>query len=271
MVKRLQSRLYSHLRLPQPLEHTRILNRSLVVRRGTVRERPDYDDAWLFACAANAISIMDVGSNIGQAAVLMLSTGHVQAITLIEANPEALIVASENVLRNFAAIDIHLVCAFAGSLEGEVVQFWTVGTGAAGSIDPNHAKTAKKRGLSYSVPAVTLDSVAAKNIPDLIKIDVEGAEIEVLKGSKEIAAQKHTRFFVEMHSKGDMRENAEEVLAWCTSNEYRAWYMATHTELTEPAQISHRNRCHLLLQPKERAYPEWLRGIAQGSPMQNIG
>lgn len=270
-LKRLQSRVRTILGLPQALERTQILNRPLIVRSGAVREKPDYDDAWLFACAQHTQRIIDVRSNIGQAAILMLSTGHTQAITLVEANYKALVVAAENVLRNFPTLHVQLVCAFAGELDGGAIQFWTVGTGAAGSADPEHAKTAKRRGISYSIPTITLDKVAEKEVPDLVKIDVEGAEVEVLKGSREIAAQKRTRFFVEMHRKGDMSRNAKEILEWCVSNGYRAWYMAKHIELTDPAQISHRGRCHLLLQPMEWAYPEWLRGIAQGSPIQEIG
>ncbi len=164
----------------------------------------------------------------------MLSAGHANVLIMVEANPEALIVASENVIRNFSSLSIHIICAFAGSSDGETVQFWTVGTGAAGSINPEHAKTAKKRNSSFFIPMITLDKVVlGRNaIPDLVKIDVEGAEAEVLKGCKGIAGQQQTRFFVEMHSNGDMRKNAETVLEWCVVNKYRAWYMAKHVELT---------------------------------------
>lgn len=270
LLRRVISRARGVLGLPQPLEPAQILDRALIVRRGTVRSTPDYDDAWLFACAQHARNVVDVGSNIGQAAVLMLAAGYADTIVLVEANPQALIIASENVIRNFASLSVHLVCAFAGGSDGETVQFWTVGTGAAGSINPEHAKTAKKRNSSYSIPMITLDKiVVGRNMtPDLVKIDVEGAESDVLKGCKGIMGQQQTRFFVEMHSNGDMRKNAETVLAWCIDNNYRAWYMAKHVELTSPEQISHRGRCHLLLQPRKWAYPEWLQGIEQGSAIQ---
>ena len=53
------------------------------------------------------------------------------------------------------------------------------------------------------VPTTTIDEFCARQgiLPDLIKIDVEGAELAVLKGARETirAAGKHLALFVEMH------------------------------------------------------------------------
>lgn len=46
-----------------------------------------------------------------------------------------------------------------------------------------------------------------------------------------------------------------------------AWYCANKEELTDPEQIAHRGRCHLLLQPGAWEYPDWLRNISQSAPL----
>jgi FkbM family methyltransferase len=50
---------------------------------------------------------------------------------------------------------------------------------------------------------VTLDSFVAKNgcIPGLIKIDVEGAEINVLRGAKSVLREYHPEIIISVHPK----------------------------------------------------------------------
>jgi hypothetical protein len=50
---------------------------------------------------------------------------------------------------------------------------------------------------------ITLDSFVAKNgcIPGLIKIDVEGAEINVLRGAKSVLSEYHPEIIISVHPK----------------------------------------------------------------------
>lgn len=53
------------------------------------------------------------------------------------------------------------------------------------------------------------DYIATTDLhPDLIKIDVEGAEVDVVKGASELIARKATRFIIEV-----VRETADEVIS----------------------------------------------------------
>lgn len=54
---------------------------------------------------------------------------------------------------------------------------------------------------------------------------------------------------------------------WCAEVGYGAWYLKEHVRLTQPEPIAHRGRCHLLVQPSDWEYPEWLRSIPQGAPV----
>ncbi|MDQ3819688.1 MAG: FkbM family methyltransferase, partial [Acidobacteriota bacterium] len=152
------------------------------------------------------------------------------------------------------------------------VKFWTVGTGAAGSLYKSHARSAAKSNSFMEVPTVTIDSLCDLYgiIPDLVKIDVEGAEQQVLHGSRKCALQAKSRFLVEMHSNPDipMAKNAAGVLEWCRAVGYLAWYLKEATCCENPQQVEHRGRCHLLLQPSGWEYPVWLRGIKQSADLE---
>ena len=129
-------------------------------------------------------------------------------------------------------------------------------------------------GKARRVPTVSLDALADRYsvVPDFIKIDVEGAEVLVLRGSTNIAAAQQTRFLVEMHSPPElgMLQNAEQVLSWCDQTGYAAWYLAEAERLETAGAIQHRGRCHLLLQPEDWPYPSWLEAIKQSSPLESV-
>ena len=136
-----------------------------------------------------------------------------------------------------------------------------------------HAETAAAAGQSIRVKTLTVDYLVKKVnwLPEFIKVDVEGAEALVLRGSKKTAAQKKTVFMVEIHSPPElpMLKNAELILEWVDQVGYSAWYMKDAVILSQPEQIAQRGKCHLLLMPKGNAYPEALSKIPQRAPLPN--
>jgi len=244
---------------------------NIVVYPGTIRSRPDYDDAWFYELARESQVIYDVGANVGFNAILAMLASPEAKVLLIEPNPAALSIAAMNMIYNGWAHRVRFVCAFAGASDGEKLRFWTVGAGAAGSLFPSHAHTAFRKGFSFMVETVTLDTLALQFglVPDLVKIDVEGAESLVLEGSKRLAKENGPQFLVEMHHQEElpMLENARRILQWCQEVGYRAYYLKEHVVLENPDQIAHRGRCHLLLLPEGQAYPNGLREIPQGAPV----
>lgn len=251
-----------------------ILNKSFFLAKGTFRDVADYDDAWLLALAHEARNVYDVGCNIGQASLLLLWPGKVENLVLVDPNPSALSVCAENLIFNGLSYKARFVCAFASSEAGKMVDFFTVGTGSAGSMFQNHAVTAKNVGSSFKVPTTSLDSLYFQYgvLPDLVKIDVEGAESLVLNGAQKIATQHKTRFLVEMHSIPElpMEDNAMRVMEWCESTGYRPWYLKEKVILEEPRQIAGRGRCHLLLLPTGTSFPIYLKSLEQGDPLEKV-
>lgn len=229
----------------------------------------DYDDAWIFACAKHAKIAFDVGANVGQSALLMLTCANLEEVVLVEANQRALATAADNLIRNGLSPRARFVAAFASDAPDATIDLWTVGTGAAGSMYRGHAVSAASAGTVQQVRTTTLDELARRYrvCPDLVKIDVEGAEASVLAGSTHLVEQRKTRFLVEVHALPElsMARNTALILEWAARAGYAVWYLANGTKLESPEVVQHRGRCHVLLQPTDWAYPDWLVGIAQSA------
>lgn len=131
--------LRERIGLGLPFERIQVLGRQLNLRAGTLRKEPDYDDAWFLLCLQHAKVVFDVGANVGQGAVFECLLDNITDVVLVEANPKALAIASENLITNFLGEKVRFVCAYAGSENETSVRFWTVGSGAAGSSYPGHA------------------------------------------------------------------------------------------------------------------------------------
>lgn len=254
-------------------EQKTLFGKDLRVRRGTIPTVSDYDDAWFAFLAADAQTVFDVGCNIGFMTMVSLASNSDSTIVAVDANPLAVAAAAESVVRNGFGLRVSFASAFVGSSVDEAVEFFTVGTGEAGSRDSTHAKTAGRRNRSLLVQSTTIDALmgATGLVPDLIKIDIEGAEIDALKGAT-AAASEGSLFFVEMHSSPmlSMHENGAGVLRWCDENGYAAYYLAEHARIQAPDVLADRGRCHLLLMPAEAGYPAGLKQISQGDSIDSL-
>lgn len=213
---------------------------------------------------------VDVGCNVGffsLASCILRPTSNVLAI---DGNPECAAVTAANLVRNGFGERARAISAFVSDSQGDV-KFQAVGTGAAGSAVAGLSPTAEWLGETITVRTQTLDTIIERTgiSPDLIKVDVEGAEREVLSGATRTVEEHHPRFMVEMHSGGalTMEKNVADVLAWCENHGYDAWYLKDAERLTSPAPVAQRGRCHLLLQRTGEPYPSVLEGIEQGAPI----
>ncbi|MEZ5330159.1 MAG: FkbM family methyltransferase [Verrucomicrobiales bacterium] len=254
------------------VEEVTLADRRVFATDGTCRPDPDYDDAWYFALAARHSTIMDVGANRGFTALLALLAGNAdnKRLLLVDANSEALGVACQNVCRNGFGKNVSYQQGLVSDVTGKQVNFFTVGPGDAGSVYASHAKTAANKQKSTVMTTTTIDALAELHgiQPDLVKIDVEGAELDVLKGATNVAKSR-APFFIEMHDLQErkMVESAQAVIDWCTANGRTAYYMKQHEPLTDPQTIAHRGRCHLLIIRSDQEYPAYLKPIAQGAPI----
>lgn len=105
--------------------------------------------------------------------------------------------------------------------------------------------------------------------PDLVKIDVEGAETLVMEGAKTLTKETNCTFFIEMHNVKDlgMVKATEMMIAWSKKMDYKVWYLKTGEELISGDAVKSRGKCHLLLLPSEKPYFSYLKGIEQSAPL----
>lgn len=249
----------------------KLLGETLTVIDGTIRKKVDYDDAWFYALAMHCNVFFDIGANIGYTSLIASLTNKVSRIILVDPNPSALNFAFRNLLYNNRVSNCNFFPAFVSHSVGEEVKFFTMGVGAAGSLYPSHAQTASMVNNYFFVKTTTIDYLTEYYSidPDLVKVDVEGAEYDALNGATSLAKKRQTKFLVEMHKLDElsMHANANNVLTWCREVGYEAWYLAKHTKLNNGAEIAHRGKCHLLLQPSDWEFPEFLMKIRQGAAL----
>lgn len=128
---------------------------------------------------------IDVGANVGFFSIHLAKQPGSQKVLAIEPNPRAFEYLQRNLEQNNVADKIEIVrCAAASkSEELELVSF--EGREEYSSISSNiHPSVQGLEPTRYKVQADPLDSILEGRglTPGLIKIDAEGAELEVLKG-----------------------------------------------------------------------------------------
>ncbi|MEO6654763.1 MAG: FkbM family methyltransferase [Pyrinomonadaceae bacterium] len=145
-------------------------------------------------------TFFDLGANVGYYSILASRLvgrgGHVAAF--------------EPVVRNLSFLQRHIelndaenvqVLPFAVSSEAGILSFSTGSNSGMGSLDFDGGNG------KMLVPTVTLDEIAErlKLTPDVLKIDVEGAEVEVFRGATRILNTARPTIFLSTHST-DLRE-----------------------------------------------------------------
>lgn len=182
------------LPLQIPVVEGKLAGFNLKTVKGTLRNVPDQDDAWLFYLMGRFDSIFDIGANIGQSALCAKIQGKNKRLLLADPNPEALSIAAKNLILNGFASRCDFITAFVSDKPDETILFYTIGPGAAGCMFKGHAETAAALGQSMKVPTTTIDVLVETMgwTPDFVKIDVEGAEAKVLQGAVALAKQQQT-------------------------------------------------------------------------------
>lgn len=245
----------------------------LKLLKKSIRLKEDHDDAWWFYLAKHHNIIYDIGCNVGYMSMLALIQKPNRKMLLVDPNPKALSKAAIHLITNGLEGHVQFLSAFVSDVYNETVPFYAIDSGAAGSMYASHAQTAASMGAVTEVKTVTLDFLYQEyNFkPDLVKIDVEGAETLVMQSAKILAKECQCTFFIEMHNLKDlgMEAAAQIMLDWCDLMNYQAWYLADGEILHDAQKIADRGKCHLLLLPKNKSYPEYLRGVKQSSKLPN--
>lgn len=145
--------------------------------------------------------LFDIGANVGYYTIL--------GARLV--GPQGKVVAVEPVIRNLAYLHRHIVLNKANNVSivsaacSDAVSLATFSLGqnyAMGYLENSHGERTATQKELLLVPAVTVDAIVQQLgiSPDVIKVDVEGAELLVLTGAQTTLRKTKPRIFLSTHS-----------------------------------------------------------------------
>ena len=194
--------------------------------------------------------VVDVGASLGQSPCFLNERFSNLSITCIEPD----VIRYRELQRRCAAWTsegkntMSAIHAAACAHEG-VVDFYSTSSNVSGSIvdsdfelrfleihemtargEPGRTAPPSPQVTTVSVPAITLDSLCGGAAPQLVKIDVEGAEYDVIRGSTHLLEQGITQFLIEL----DKRSHNLAMLQAFERHGYRAIRFFNHTLFFHP-------------------------------------
>jgi FkbM family methyltransferase len=175
-------------------------NLSWVLSGGASCEEGERENfIWLVKAGAFR-SFLDVGANIGLYGFIFASIVNDATVTMIEPDDSNARLIRKTI--HASKVRLTLVEA-AASDESRSMTFYKDGlTGSTGSLvrsgDDSYIATYHHQApLAMSIRAVTLDELCPVDSPDFIKIDVEGAELKVLRGAQALISRFHPALMFE--------------------------------------------------------------------------
>lgn len=154
---------------------------------------------WLKQRTVPGSIILDVGAQFGLYS--MLAARHIGAngrIFAFEPSPDTVAVLGRHLKNNRMSDRVEIVQAAVGPEEGEVT-FYMAGTHPSNTLAPTTVDPVKL--TPVKVKAITVDGFCRQRQlkPTILKIDVEGWELQVLRGATEVVQDPGLTICVEMH------------------------------------------------------------------------
>lgn len=151
-------------------------------------------------------TVFDVGSHVGIFALGAAATaGPRGRVLAFEPAAETLDVLRRHVRLNGFEDRVEVVAGVASDVTGEI-SFYVHGSSMANSMSPKNAddlnpEVHDRPATRITVPSHRLDDVCLERgiSPRVMKIDVEGAELAVLRGARDILARGECAVFLEVH------------------------------------------------------------------------
>ncbi len=184
----------------------------------------------------DAHCFVDIGANLGYytcIALQLMSSGQVHAFEMDNRNFSLL---QANVALNKTDTDVHLYNQAVSDTEQVLSYFRNSQSSVALSLKSTSASRGAEK---IDVDSVRLDSVFTGEgvLPDLVKIDVEGAELDVLRGMRRLLETVH-KLYIEIHPKRlqTTGQSAQDVLQLLA--EYFVLFVVTDPRRGRASELS---------------------------------
>jgi len=229
------------------------------------RTAGDRDYAVLQTLARGKRCILDVGANVGLTSLVMSATMAADGlIYAFEASEQGCYLIRDHIALNGLNGRVQVINALITERSGHTIDFYGDAASGSASIIPGYL--AHNRPLQKATLALD-DFINGMDIaPELIKIDIEGAELKALAGLTRTLQTIRPLVFVELHAWGDVTVSgtAAGVLELLQPLDYDMVYLRTKEIVTDPAILADRGRCHVVLCPRESSFGEQLATLDTG-------
>lgn len=153
---------------------------------------------------------VDIGSNVGNHSIYVAKFLHPNEVVVVEPNPVAYNVLLSNLYLNRIEhlFDLNWIGCGISETEGDSfgMAFRMANVGGGRMVEGEG-----------NIPAVPADVVIGDRTPAMIKIDVEGMEMQVLRSLKKTIARCAPRIFIEVD-----QQNNQDFAAWVAANGYQS-------------------------------------------------
>jgi FkbM family methyltransferase len=169
------------------------------------RDMQDSPKWWALLGELEGDLLFDIGANVGQAAWHM--GPHFGSVVSLEPCKESfLILAAE------CDLNVHPVNKAASNVDGFIMLNESSNSIRDGSLTTGSGRLTWGPNVGMrGVPAVTLNTLVRDyGMPEVVKIDVEGHELQVLEGASDLFG--HSNFYIEMHA-AEYEVRARDLLA----------------------------------------------------------
>lgn len=158
----------------------------------------DPEPVWAALQRAEGLLAYDVGTNIGQSTRVLAK--RFAKVVAFEPCVESYEILAKEMARDLQDDRVLALCLAVSSKDGELElqeAERSVGTGQLVSHEGLHWGPLVG---SRTVPARTLDSLVLEHgVPDFVKIDTEGHEVQVVEGGTALFGESHPPVIVEVH------------------------------------------------------------------------
>jgi FkbM family methyltransferase len=240
--------------------NTRVLDQSFRLAYEARYATFDGDLSRIATLAQGKKCVFDIGANVGITTLAIASRlspdGHVYAFDASEA---CCLVIRENGLLNGLLDKIHIVNAIVAGESGRIHPFnWDFTSGNSSIVMPS--LTGRQLPLYKSALSIDDFAESTQTSPDFIKVDVEGAELDVLRGMQRVLSCSKPIVWIEFHAWPGviLTERIEEAIEILNSVDYEALEPKSGQAILRSKEYiatngGHFTRTYALLRPRRCA------------------
>ena len=164
-------------------------------------------------------TVYDVGANVGIYSVSLALNG-VQNVYAFEPSPVAVTQCVANIARNGVGEQVAVHAYGLGETDKTRVFYRSTYPELSGFERASATRWGAVVEEHHMVPVRRIDGISLP-APDLLKIDVEGAELSVLRGARETLDKENPTIIIEIHETGLPGNRRENLRSFLTDRGYR--------------------------------------------------